>query len=339
MKYRSKVFSNGCIAVDSLISIDGFHPGARARIQTHCHEDHLLGFDSSKSQMVYLSEESRKILIAERNADLAFRSNIIAIPDSGVEIANYKIRGLSSGHIRGGIMPLICTPDGYTVLYSSDFNVPNEGIRARGCVDELIIDATYGDPQLQRNYSEDVVWDSFLEVLHDRAAIGSVVIVGYKGRLHSAMAACHGMKNKQIVVGRKTSKTIREFGVDCHSWITPSRNMAEVLDCAREGRLLGFFQMHESREYMNIPARTRIALSAYMVGKQVPVVSTGGDNFRIAITDHADFSGTIKLIEDVNPKRVLVDGSRGGHASVLAQYVSNELKIQASAEMHLSDPR
>ncbi|MCY4142130.1 MAG: hypothetical protein OXG08_00380 [Gammaproteobacteria bacterium] len=52
---------------------------------------------------------------------------------------------------------------------------------------------------------------------------------------------------------------------------------------------------------------------------------------RVALTDHADFLGTIELIKAIQPKRLIADGTRAGNAKALADYVEAELGISSTS--------
>src|SRR2546427_7965574 len=62
------------------VSCDGFHRDFKLRVQTHIHDDHMDGFETSKGfQDILMSEPTKKLLSAEFNADLDFRENLKAL--------------------------------------------------------------------------------------------------------------------------------------------------------------------------------------------------------------------------------------------------------------------
>ena len=71
-----------------------------------------------------------------------------------------------------------------------------------------------------------------------------------------------------------------------------------------------------------------------MVPGEEPVLLRSDGVIQVALTDHADFLETITLINQVQPRLVIADGSRGGNADALAEYVRNKLNIEASSELH-----
>jgi hypothetical protein len=74
-------------------------------VQPHIDEDHMEDFDSSKGfQKIFLSDETRRLLINEKNANLPIRDNIIAL-DPGVpfDVDGCQLSPLPSGHMLGAV--------------------------------------------------------------------------------------------------------------------------------------------------------------------------------------------------------------------------------------------
>lgn len=68
------VFGDGTIRLGPGTVCDGYAPGYPFRVQTHVHDDHMVEFDKSKGEQdLFMSSETRALLIAERNEDLEFR--------------------------------------------------------------------------------------------------------------------------------------------------------------------------------------------------------------------------------------------------------------------------
>src|SRR5688572_22043183 len=74
------VLASGAVCLGTNVVCDGFINGYKVRVQTHLHDDHMGEFDRSKGlQDLFLSPETFDLLVAERNADLAYRTNFYAI--------------------------------------------------------------------------------------------------------------------------------------------------------------------------------------------------------------------------------------------------------------------
>lgn len=76
---------------------------------------------------------------------------------------------------------------------------------------------------------------------------------------------------------------------------------------------------------------TTIALSAYMTNRRNPVLEYSQRAYRIALTDHADFTGTVEYVEATGAKYVVTDNTRGGHAIALAFALRERLGVDARA--------
>jgi hypothetical protein len=81
MSFPVDVLGSGAVVLGSEIVCDGFLSDRRFRVQTHVHDDHMGGFDTSKGfQDLYMSEETHNLLIVEFNADLLVRDNLHVLP-------------------------------------------------------------------------------------------------------------------------------------------------------------------------------------------------------------------------------------------------------------------
>src|SRR6516225_1860497 len=148
---RVDVASSGAVLLGSSVVCDGFQRDRTVRVQTHVHDDHMRDFERSKGfQDLYMSEATRSLLVAEFNADIEYRENIIALrhgesfrcPGGGLTL-------LSSGHMLGAVQVALETPDGRRLGYSGDFHWPIDDVIE---VDELVVDSTYGSEDSVRVY-------------------------------------------------------------------------------------------------------------------------------------------------------------------------------------------
>ena len=90
-------------------------------------------------------------------------------------------------------------------------------------------------------------------------------------------------------------------------------------------RLYGFYE----RQPTNPTGCTCITLSAYMSRMDTPIVEYSENSFSIALSDHADYEGTLEYVRATGAKKVLTDNTRGGHAVELALALKRELGIEA----------
>jgi hypothetical protein len=83
------------------------------------------------------------------------------------------------------------------------------------------------------------------------------------------------------------------------------------------------------RKPLDNPDRAKIVLSAFMSRPDDPVLEYSDIAFRVALSDHADFYGTIDYVAATGAKYVVTDNTRGGNAVSLALEIQQRLGIIA----------
>src|SRR4051812_37740628 len=99
------VENDGAVRLGEDVSCDGFLESCGTRVQTHVHLDHMSKFNRSKSrQDIICSPATRELLIAEYNADLAYRINIIGLQAKQMrQVSDGFVQLLDSGHMLGAV--------------------------------------------------------------------------------------------------------------------------------------------------------------------------------------------------------------------------------------------
>jgi hypothetical protein len=78
------IAGSGGVMLGSTVVCDGFLSDYPIRVQSHVHDDHMRDFNRSKGfQDIYMLPATRKLLEAEFNADLPYRSNLFDVPSGG----------------------------------------------------------------------------------------------------------------------------------------------------------------------------------------------------------------------------------------------------------------
>ena len=100
-----EVASSGAVLLGNQVVCDGFQRDRPIRVHTHIHDDHMADFDSSKGfQDLYMSAATRELLIAEYNADLDVRDNIVPVEHGhSYGCPGGKLTLYSSGHMLGAV--------------------------------------------------------------------------------------------------------------------------------------------------------------------------------------------------------------------------------------------
>jgi putative mRNA 3-end processing factor len=322
------VSASGAVLLGQDIVCDGFHFDAKARIQTHIHEDHMDEFAASKGfQDVLMSRATRSLLIAERNADLPYRDNIRALePGTVQEYGQTRVSLLPNGHMLGSVQVLVESPSGQRYGYSGDFSWPLEQVIQ---VDALVLDSTYGNPQSQREYSQADVEQRLLELVLQQLKTGPVNIVANRGTLHRALQVLAGQLDCPMIGSPRLCREVevyREFGCCIDEVVlVQSAKGKEALAEQRHVRLFGTGDKRPTDEVVG----SRIVLSAFMSRPDDPVLAYGATSFRIALSDHADFEGTMQYVQASGAQYVVTDNTRGGNAVLLANAVRERLGIYA----------
>ena len=303
-------------------------------------------FERSKGHQRFIvcTKATYDLLCAEYNADLPLRRHQwMIMPTDGtyhcVDEIGVNIALFPAGHMIGSAISAVVYPDGLHCVYTSDFAWPLERLPDRP--DALIVDATYGNPANIRNYNPEEVVNRFQQVVQERRSRGrgSIVVTGHRGRLQYALQLMADLFDGPYLVSKHVASTLnaymyhQNFHVHTYELSTP-----EAKEIVNAGRYISLIETRD-RTYLNSTSpESRIFLSAFMVPRQDPVMELANGVTRLALTDHADFRGTVELIKAIQPKYLIADGTRAGNAEALAGFVESELGIPASAIVEPTSP-
>ena len=334
------VRADGCIHLGSKVTCDGFSPDSEIRIQTHAHSDHLKDFERSKGnqRFIVLSEGTFDLLVAEFNADIPHRPQFKVLPLDGSfhTIGDVEVALFPSGHLVGGAIPTVRYSDGKTFAYSSDFswplsNLPND-------VDVLVVDATYGDPAYIRNYDQKEVVDQFVRLVSVGVNKGRIVVTGHRGRLQAAAQILHEKIRAPFLFSRSAFKTIdvfckhRSFEAEC---LQLGDEKATTI-VKKKQQYVAFIEFRDRVQLDQLEVDQRIYLSPFLVPREEPIEVHGTAGItRVAMTDHADFQETVKLVEAIGPRHVIADATRCNdqHGRRLADFLYTKMGIPSSSKV------
>jgi putative mRNA 3-end processing factor len=243
MKSPIDVAMSGAVMLGREVCCDGFLRVASVRIQTHVHMDHLDGFESSKGcQTIVMSEGTKALLCCEFNADLPYRSNIIALPpdDGSLRIGESKITLVRNGHMLGSVQVKVEYPADPRLGYSSDFQWPCDKVIE---VDELVVDSTYGSPDNVRNYSQDECEYKFIQLVKKQLPRGPINIYAHRGTMQRALQLLTDEIDAPIIGSTRLEKEVeiyRQFGYTIGKLVNAGTEIArEIGRTARYIRLYG----------------------------------------------------------------------------------------------------
>lgn len=319
------VFDNGAVCLGSKTVCDGYAGGYPFRVQTHVHDDHMGEFDKSKGlQDLFMSPETLALLIAERNAELEFRDNLIPV-QRGLDYElndGSSLTLLPSGHMLGSCQVALKLPGGVRCGYSGDFAWPLDEVIQ---VDELVVDSTYGNPASVRGYTQSEAESCLLEVVCQRLRHGSVHVNAHRGTVERVLHVLAG--NVDVPILASTS-LIREVAVyQDHGFAVGT---LEALDSNAGQSILkehSYVRLYSKGDGFGneLIEGTSVTCSAYMVGTDHPLLKFSERAYRVALSNHADFEGTLAYVKATGASTVVTDNTRN-HGIDLAIAINQRIK-------------
>lgn len=321
------VFESGAVRLGSKTVCDGYAYAREFpyRVQTHIHDDHMSDFDKSKGEQdLFMSPETRFLLIAERDADLEFRDNLIPVRQ-GVEHEledGSRLTLLPSGHMLGACQAMLELSEGVRCGYSGDFSWPLDAVIQ---VDELVVDGTYGSPAGIRRYTQDEAESCLLEIVLQRLRHGSVHVHAHRGTVERVLHVLGGNVGVPIVASANLKREVTVY--QQHGFAVGELEALE----SQAGR-----SVLKERSYVRLyskgdgfgnerPGGTSVTCSAYMVDTDHPLLKFSDRAYRVALSNHADFEETLAYVEATGAKTVVTDNTRN-HGIDLAVAINSRLQ-------------
>ena len=319
---------SGAVVLGPDVVCDGFLQSAKVRVQTHIHVDHMDSFETSKgSHQIIASEPTLGLLIAEFDADLPYRSNVKSLkPLQSYTVLDSKISLLSSGHMLGAVQVEVELSNGVRLGYSGDFQWPLDDVIQ---VDALVVDSTYGAPNNIREFSQGDCEEQFVGLVHRLIAEGPVTIYAHRGTLQRALQLINDEIGCPIVGSQRLSREVdvyRRFGYTIGPLIVhPSEDATMLMRSGRYVRVYGTGDHAPA----DLGIGSKIALTAYFTRPDTPVTEYSERAFGVAMSNHADFEGTLEYVRRTNAKFVVTDNTRGGKGHQLATAIRQRLNVEA----------
>jgi putative mRNA 3-end processing factor len=327
--YPIEVFPSGTVVLGDHVSCDGFHRDFRVRVQTHVHDDHMDNFETSKgAQNLFMSEATRRLLVSEFDADLPYRDNVYPLNLGEPHmIEDHKLILLHSGHMLGSVQVAVETPNGMRLGYSGDFRWPLEEVIE---VDALVVDSTYGSPERKRDYSQADAEERFLNLVLGRVMRGPIHIRAHRGTIQRGLSILSGQVDCPILGSARLCQEVeiyREHGYTIGNICVV--NSDEGRQHIRSGKFIRLYCKGDGEPPIQLTKGSTITLSAYMSRRDDPVIEYSDCSYGVALSNHADFEGTLEYIKASKAKYVVTDNVRGGHGVALAQQIVQRLGIPA----------
>ena len=319
------VVESGAVCLGGNVVCDGYLEGFRFRVQTHAHDDHMGGFNTSKGrQYVFLTPETYALLVCEFDADLPHRVNLRRI-ERGVsqELEDgSELLLVASNHMLGSCQVALTLRDGRRVGYSGDFGWPLEDVIE---VEELVVDSTYGTPRSVREYTQGEAEGCLASIVRARLRHGSVHVRAHRGTIERVLQVLGDDVGVPIV---GSQRLIEEVGV----YQAYGFGVGEVVCVdADEGR-----RAVADRSYVRLYSKgdgfrnemiegTTVVCSAFMVDGSRPVREFSDRAYSVALSNHADFEETLEYVRATGARTVVTDNTRNGGVE-LAKAINRRLE-------------
>jgi putative mRNA 3-end processing factor len=332
------VLSSGAVCLGTSVVCDGFVQGYQFRIQTHLHDDHMAEFERSKGlQDIFLTPESFALLLAEQDADIGYRTNLYCLGRGTVYVLpdGSRLTLLPSNHMLGACQVALQLPNGLRVGYSGDFGWPIDNVIQ---VDELVVDSTYGSPQCIRRYTQAQAEERLISLVCERLRHGPVHVKAHRGTIERVLHVLGGNVAVPILASDRLIRVVevyRKYGFASESLLS--------ID-SPEGR-----QASACRSYVRLYSKgdgfpneqlegSSVTVSAYMASYNDPLLKYSDRAFKIALSNHADFEGTLAYVRATGAKRVVTDNTRNNGIE-LARALRDRLNIEAEPSSNRVGPR
>ena len=319
---------SGAVLLGPHVVCDGFIRDAAARVQTHVHLDHMDGFETSKGcQEVITSEGTLSLLVAEYDADLPYRTNLRALePFERYKVGNSEISLIPSGHMLGSVQVIAELDNGVRVGYSGDFQWPLDDVIQ---VDALVLDSTYGSPSSVREFAQGECEDRFAQLVLRLASRGPVHIKAHRGTLQRALQIINDAIGCPVIGSRRLLQEVavyRDFGYTIQPLIVHPSEEASLL--IRDGQYVRVYSTGD-QDPVDLGSGSKVVLSAYFTRPDMPVVEYSERAYGVAMSNHADFEGTLDYVRATNAKFVVTDNTRKGKGYQLAEAIKQRLGVEA----------
>lgn len=337
-KAKVDVLASGAVCLGEDVVCDGFVSGCNVRVQTHLHDDHMIDFERSKGYSdIFLSPETFHLLVAERNADLPYRNNLhqISLGESRQLEDGSKLELLPSDHMLGACQVYLELPSGIRAGYSGDFSWP---LREVIEVDELVVDSTYGSPNSIRRYTQQEAEQCLIGLVCERLRNGSVHINAYRGTIERVLHILGGNIGVPILASpqlMREARVYQEYGFATEGLVPLNSGSARV--AMRAGSYVRLYSKGDGFGHQLFEG-TSINVSAFMADPRYPLTRYSARSYKVALSNHADFNGTLEYVRATRARRVVTDNTRN-HGVQLAVALKRHLGIEAEPSSNQYGPR
>jgi len=317
----ASVTEKGAILLGRNVVADGPAPRL-VRVVTHAHSDHIagLGFNVKRSLFILATPVTHRFLdILGVGVPPAKR---LELPyNTPIDVDGETLTLYPARHIAGSAQVMVESGSA-SYGYTGDFKMP--GTAPMEGLDVLVIDATYGSPQLERRWGE---WDSIsalIEIIERHRSQGPVWIYGYHGKLQEIIVELRRRGVEDDIFTDATTLALARVASEFYG--EPLRGV-HLMDGGPEW---GIVLLHtiKFKSYRRRPG-VHVVLTGWEL--QAPARQVADRVYRVAFSDHASFGEIIEYVDSARPGFVVVDAYRSKTARLTAKYIERRLGIRAAA--------
>ncbi len=328
------------ILLGNSIVCDGYVTGKTTAIFTHFHDDHTWNFNSAlrNCHNILLTEATYRSLQALQKFPERPAIQILSYNSSFTTTTGEIIELINANHVPGSSQVLVTMEEtNQKILYSGDFSFPDISAPK---ADVLVLDGTHGIPLYDFNTDkQSILRRIFDEVCHQIENDRPVEILTHRGTMQDIMAHLSKQENGNFIADdipflaepndvaltdalRYTyDANIREVEISTNSRLNELYNEQNkpYIRFARPGH--GSMQQ-ERAQTIQIDVNPNYKTKG-------PFWTDKNGKIYACLAAHADYGNILKYVKSVDPKHVIVDGTRANSddSKDLANAISKEFGI------------
>lgn len=326
MLSKAGVTEKGAVLLGKYVACDAFDETMPLRVVTHAHSDHMMGLRQSLMQCerLVMTPATKDLIDVMMGPLFLMMGNVKSLNYDEVLTFNDETVELHyADHILGTAQVLVKDAEGARILYTSDFRIHDTPVIE---ADTMVIEATYGNPSRVRNFGN--VEGLLVSLVEKGLKQGPVYVFSYHGKLQETMQILHDAGVRvPFVMPEKVfhiSKICERYGMRLGKVLLSTSEQGKAL-LDDGGSCVAFYHMG-SRSHFGESA-FRICVSGWEFTSACRQV--GEREFILALSDHSDFNGLLRYVEESKPKLVVTDNFRAGDAEALAKEIQKRLGIKA----------
>ena len=332
------------ITIGNSIVCDGYTDDKTVAIFTHFHSDHIVNFSKTLRHCdhILLTQPTFDAIKVLRHSNLN-RATIEPMPLSPNKFCTSKgetIELINANHIPGSCQVFVeMEENGIKILYSGDFCYPGLQVRK---ADVLVLAAEHGTKTHDYHTDKPSILRTIFRDVYSEITKGEAVeIHAHSGSMQDIIEQLEkGVEGKFIpkaVPFLANQKDVELTEALANAYSVPFRKLEEATD----NRLNELIE--EKKPYVRFaPAATKTEQqdrASKIIQADVnpgfanngPYFTTDNRTWFACLSPHSSFSNILKYVGEVEPKLVLIDGTRAAKdtAISLARSISEKYQIQA----------